>query len=237
MPLLKKVDLIQKQSATPLIQPKKSPSKKKVPSIKSLVGLSYYDIEKIIAEEYERRGIIILHFEPTKIKNLKLSTDGRFGLASSEAKKFWQVIIFSPHISKTEFELMSLEDIKKLVYTSENWRFYYNDKNPTADMQMRNISKFIARKLEGELEERKERKHKREIEIEDRKIMEAIEVKRELEENPPLPFSDISNIESKKIVDKIENTPVPAKSASKPAGVSLVKENTNLEKGRVKLNI
>jgi len=161
--LIPKVPTAKKQA--PIPRAIKKPDKPK--AVRSLAGLSREDIEKATEKEYIDRGAILLRFESTSIRNFKLSVDGRFGLRHNEKLRFFQLFHFKEKQSIETFklELTTYESIKWLE--SEQIHFYYNDKNITADMQMREIARHISSALGKELEEMIEIKRREYYETED----------------------------------------------------------------------
>ncbi len=148
--------------------------------IRTLTGLSQTEIELAIEKEYIDKGAILLHFSPTAISNFKISIDGRFGIRHNDKLRFFQLFIFVEKKKVEDFLTLTFDNLKFMEATQ--YHYFYNDKMPTADMQMGKIAQRICIHLGGELEKVVQEKRENWHKIEDEQTRVRLEAERIIEE-------------------------------------------------------
>jgi hypothetical protein len=225
------------QKPTPAPRAVKKPDKPK--GVRTLVGLSAIEIEEAIEKEYIDRGAILFRFEPTTIKDFKLSCDGRFGLRHNKKLCFFQLFHF--------VEKQKIEDfrISGLVYESLKWKestqihFYYNEKVTTADMQIHAIIEYIAKALGSELRAIIEKKRREYFDIEDDILeteIEAANIREDLDVFTDTDEAEIGEEDSVKFeVSQLTDSKLGMDISAQRQQLELVNEEE--EPFRLKLNI
>jgi hypothetical protein len=231
--LTPKASTSQKPAPTP--RAVKKPDKPK--GVRTLIGLSATEIEEAIEKEYIDRGAILFRFEPTLIKDFKLSCDGRFGLRHNKKLNFFQLFHF--------VEKQKIEDfrIAGLTYESLKWKestqihFYYNEKVTTADMQIHAIIEYISKALGNELKAIIEKKRREYFDIEDDILGTEIEAAKIREDLDVFTDTDEVETEEESIVEIEEVVKVAIIEAEKPEQRQLELVNEEEEPFSLKLNI
>lgn len=224
------------QKPAPIPRAIKPPQKPK--AVRSLVGLSQEEIEEAIEKEYIDRGAILFRFESTSIKGFKLSCDGRFGIRHNEKLSFFQLIHFRYRQKLEDFrkENLSYDCLKWIESTQIN--FYYNEEETTADMQMREIAKYISRALGSELEEILEKKRKEYYDKEDADNVTKFEASIIHEELHLTSEGNEETTETESIEDEKVSTESSISSTEEIRDIKVARENkSNTNIGTIKLNI